>query len=109
MPHIRRDNTHDASGKTGLPQIDRGRTEAFNRITWILLNKAGLIRDITVGDCVEISNALQEHQCRGAITGRCFMCCWPILACCSSAPADPEGDQDGRPALPLNSSASTVA
>jgi len=42
------------------------RTEALNRITWILLNKGGLIRDITVGDCIEISDALQEHQCQGA-------------------------------------------
>ena len=42
------------------------RKEALNRITWILLNKGGLIRDITVGDCIEISNALQEHQCQGA-------------------------------------------
>jgi hypothetical protein len=42
------------------------RTEALNRITWILLNKGGQIRDITVGDCIEISNALQEHQCQGA-------------------------------------------
>lgn len=42
------------------------RTEALNRITWILLSKGGLIRDITVGDCIEISDALQEHQCQGA-------------------------------------------
>jgi hypothetical protein len=42
------------------------RTEALNRITWILLHKGGLIRDITIGDCIEISNALQEHQCQGA-------------------------------------------
>jgi integrase len=40
--------------------------EALNRIAWILLNKGGLIRDITIGDCIEISNALQEHQCQGA-------------------------------------------
>ena len=42
------------------------RKEALNRITWILLNKGGLIRDITIGDCIEISDALQEHQCQGA-------------------------------------------
>jgi hypothetical protein len=40
--------------------------EALNRIAWILLNKGGLIRDITIGDCIEISNALQEYQCQGA-------------------------------------------
>src|SRR5260370_2798404 len=42
------------------------RKEALNRIRWILLNKGGLIRDITIGDCIEISDALQEHQCQGA-------------------------------------------
>ena len=42
------------------------RKEALNRIAWILLNKGGLIRDITIGDCIEISDALQEHQCQGA-------------------------------------------
>ncbi len=35
---------------------------AFNRITWILLNKGGQIRDITVGDCIELDTALCEHQ-----------------------------------------------
>jgi integrase len=39
---------------------------ALNRITWILLNKGGQIRDITVGDCVELDAALREHQCAGA-------------------------------------------
>ena len=52
----------DATGRRN-PQ---DRKEALNRITWILLNKGGLISDITVGDCIEISNALQEHQCQGA-------------------------------------------
>ena len=52
----------DATGRRN-PQ---DRKEALNRITWILLNKGGLIGDITVGDCIEISNALQEHQCQGA-------------------------------------------
>jgi integrase len=39
---------------------------ALNRITWILLNKGGQIRDITVGDCVELHAALREHQCDSA-------------------------------------------
>ena len=52
----------DATGRRN-PQ---DRREALNRITWILLNKGGLIRDITIGDCIELSSALQEHQCQGA-------------------------------------------
>ncbi len=40
--------------------------EALNRITWILLSKGGLVRDITIGDCIELGDALQEHQCQGA-------------------------------------------
>ncbi len=39
---------------------------AVNRIAWILLNKGGQIRDITIGDCIELNNALREHQCNGA-------------------------------------------
>ena len=36
--------------------------EALNRITWILLSKGGLVRDIAIGDCIELGDALQEHQ-----------------------------------------------
>ena len=55
--------THfDATGR-GNPQDLK---EASNRITWILLGKGGLIRDITIGDCIELGDALQEHQCQGA-------------------------------------------
>jgi integrase len=39
---------------------------AVNRIAWILLNKGGQICDITIGDCIELNNALREHQCNGA-------------------------------------------
>ncbi len=52
----------DATGRRN-PQ---DRKEALNRITWILLNKGGRIRDITIGDCIEVSSALREHQCQGA-------------------------------------------
>lgn len=52
----------DATGRRN-PQDSR---EALNRITWILLNKGGLIRDVTIGDCIELTSALQEHQCQGA-------------------------------------------
>src|SRR5262249_25675890 len=44
----------------------RDRSEALNRITWILLNKGGRIGDITIGDCIELGTALREHQCSGA-------------------------------------------
>ena len=40
---------------------------ALNRIAWIVLNKGGQIRDITVGDCVELDTALREHQCKSAV------------------------------------------
>jgi len=40
---------------------------ALNRIAWILLNKGGQIRDITIGDCVELDTALREHQCKSAV------------------------------------------
>jgi len=40
---------------------------ALNRTAWILLNKGGQIRDITVGDCVELHAALREHQCKSAV------------------------------------------
>lgn len=52
----------DATGRHHL--LDR--SEAFNRITWILLNKGGRIGDITIGDCIELSTALREHQSGGA-------------------------------------------
>jgi hypothetical protein len=50
---------------TGRPN-PQDHKEALNRIAWILLHKGGLICDITIGDCIEISDALQEHQCQGA-------------------------------------------
>jgi len=52
----------DATGRRN--PLDR--KNAVNRIAWILLNKGGQIRDITVGDCIELNNALREHQCNGA-------------------------------------------
>jgi len=52
----------DATGRRN--KLDR--RNAVNRIVWILLNKGGLIRDITVGDCIELNAALREHQARGA-------------------------------------------
>jgi integrase len=52
----------DATGRRNPQDLK----EALNRITWILLSKGGLIGDITIGDCVELGDALQEHQCQGA-------------------------------------------
>ena len=52
----------DATGRRNPQDLK----EALNRIAWILLSKGGLIRDITIGDCVELGGALQEHQCQGA-------------------------------------------
>jgi hypothetical protein len=40
---------------------------ALNCIAWIVLNKGGQIRDITVGDCVELDAALRGHQCKSAV------------------------------------------
>jgi integrase len=52
----------DATGRRN--PLDRA--TAVNRIAWILLNKGGLIRNITIGDCIELNAALREHQCAGA-------------------------------------------
>lgn len=52
-------------GATGR-RNPQDRKEALNRIAWILLSKGGLIRDITIGDCIELTDALQKHQCQGA-------------------------------------------
>ncbi len=52
----------DATGRRN--PVDR--RDAMNRVTWILLNKGGQIQDITVGDCIELTRALREHQCSGS-------------------------------------------
>jgi len=41
------------------------RSDALNKLTWIVICKGGLVRDITVGDCVELTGALQEHHFPG--------------------------------------------
>jgi integrase len=51
----------DTTGRSAV--LDR--RNAFNRITWILTRKGGLIADITIGDCVELQRAIQEHQVEG--------------------------------------------
>jgi len=42
------------------------RSDALNKLTWIVIRKGGLVRDITVGDCVELTKALQDHHFRGS-------------------------------------------
>ena len=42
------------------------RSDALNKLTWIVIHKGGLVGDITVGDCVELTKALQEHHFRGS-------------------------------------------
>lgn len=42
------------------------RSDALNKLTWIVIRKGGLVADITVGDCVELTEALQEHHFRGS-------------------------------------------
>ncbi len=51
----------EATGRHGV----NDRAQALNRITWIMIRKGGLIRDITIGDCVELQDAIGEHQRAG--------------------------------------------
>jgi len=46
--------------------IGWARSDALNKLTWIVICKGGLIADITVGDCIELTAALQEHHFRGS-------------------------------------------
>jgi len=42
------------------------RSDALNKITWMVICKGGVVADITVGDCIELTAALQEHHFRGS-------------------------------------------
>ncbi|GAB3147344.1 site-specific integrase [Micromonospora sonneratiae] len=42
------------------------RSDAMNKLTWIVIRKGGFVADIVVGDCVELTTALQEHHFRGS-------------------------------------------
>jgi integrase len=42
------------------------RSDALNKITWMVIRKGGLVSDITVGDCLELTAALEEHHFRGS-------------------------------------------
>ncbi len=42
------------------------RSDALNKLTWMVIRKGGLVGDITGGDCVELTTALQAHHFRGS-------------------------------------------
>ncbi|MGW2151554.1 hypothetical protein ACWCOT_45145 [Nonomuraea bangladeshensis] len=46
--------------------IGWARSDAMNKLTWIVIHKGGAVADITVGDCVELTAALEEHHFRGS-------------------------------------------
>jgi integrase len=46
--------------------IGWARSDALNKLSWIVICKGGLVTDITVGDCIELTAALQEHHFRGS-------------------------------------------
>ncbi|MEU0939007.1 hypothetical protein [Embleya sp. NPDC005971] len=46
--------------------IGWARSDALNKLTWIVISKGGIVADITVGDCVELTEALEEHHFRGS-------------------------------------------
>ena len=45
---------------------DVTRSDALNKITWMVICKGGVVEDITAGDCIELTTALQEHHFRGS-------------------------------------------
>jgi integrase len=46
--------------------IGWARADALNKLTWMVICKGGLVTDITVGDCVELTAALEEYHFRGS-------------------------------------------
>lgn len=42
------------------------RSDALNKLAWIVIRKGGRVSDITVGDCIELTAALEEHHFRGS-------------------------------------------
>jgi Phage integrase family len=61
----------DPEGFDRLEQHAQGaigwaRSDALNKLTWIVICKGGLVADVTVGDCVELTAALEEHHFRGS-------------------------------------------
>jgi integrase-like protein len=61
----------DPGGFSGIEQYARdaigwARSDALNKLTWMVICKGGLVADITVGDCVELTTALEEYHFRGS-------------------------------------------
>jgi hypothetical protein len=46
--------------------IGWARSDALNKLTWMVIRKGGLVSDIAVGDCLELTAALEEHHFRGS-------------------------------------------
>ncbi|MGN9789320.1 tyrosine-type recombinase/integrase [Nonomuraea sp. ZG12] len=46
--------------------IGWARSDAMNKLTWLVINKSGKVADITVGDCVELTESLEEYHFRGS-------------------------------------------
>jgi integrase len=46
--------------------IGWAKSDALSKLTWMVICKGGLVSDITVGDCIELTAALQEHHFRGS-------------------------------------------
>jgi len=48
------------------PAMGWARSDALSKLTWMVICKGGLVSDITVGDCIELTAALQELHFRGS-------------------------------------------
>jgi hypothetical protein len=46
--------------------IGWARSDALSKLTWMVICKGGGVNDITVGDCIELTAAVQEHHFRGS-------------------------------------------
>ena len=47
--------------------IGWARSDALNKLTWIVICKGGLVADVTVGDCVELTAALLDRSVAGTL------------------------------------------
>jgi len=51
------------------PAIGWARSDALSKLTWMVICKGGLVSDITVGDCIELTAALHDITSGGALAG----------------------------------------
>jgi hypothetical protein len=56
----------DRIGQHARDAIGWARSDALNKLTWMVIRKGGLVAGITVGDCVELTAALEKHHFRGS-------------------------------------------